>query len=132
MNDNVKETATVVEPIDAKESGNTKSASFSELFGEADTFDCVLMFVGTICALGTGAAMPVFCVLFGRVLDRLNYGANIQESVNTVVILFVILGCATIVISSVQVVTWTIAGERQSQKIRTKYVRAMFSQEIGW
>lgn len=27
---------------------------------------------------------------------------------------------------------WSIAGERQSQKFRVKYVRAILSQEVGW
>jgi ATP-binding cassette, subfamily B (MDR/TAP), member 1 len=125
-------TVTAVDLIESKESEKTKSASYSELFGEADALDWVLMFVGSICALGTGASLPVSCVLFGRVLDKLNYGANIQEAVNFVAILFVILACGTIAVSIVQVIAWTIAGERQSQKIRTKYVRAMLSQEIGW
>lgn len=132
MMDEVKEAVIVANPIDAKEVEKSKSASMCELFHEADTIDCALMFMGSIGALGTGASLPVFCILFGQVLDKLNDGSSIQESVNSVVILFIIVACCNIVVSFVQVVGWTISGERQTQKIRTKYVRAMLSQEIGW
>jgi ATP-binding cassette, subfamily B (MDR/TAP), member 1 len=132
MKEDVKKAAIVATPVDAKEVEKSSSASFRELFREADAMDYALMFIGTIGALGTGASLPVFCILFGRMLDKLNDGGSIQESVNSVVILFIIVACGNIVVSFVQVVGWTISGERQIQKIRTKYVRAMLSQEIGW
>jgi ATP-binding cassette subfamily B (MDR/TAP) protein 1 len=109
-----------------------RSATFSELFAEADTLDYILMTLATFGALGTGASLPVFCILFGQMLDKLNAGGTIQEAVNYVVILFVIVACCNIAVSFVQVVGWTVAGERQTQRIRVKYVRAMLSQEIGW
>lgn len=108
------------------------SATMSELFGEADALDYALMTMGTIGAVGTGASLPVFCILFGRMLDELNGGGTLQESINFVVILFIIVACGNMVVSFLQVVGWTISGERQAQKLRIKYVRAMLSQEIGW
>lgn len=138
-----KEIIATVDPIDVKDVGTNeavkvkevekvKPASFCELFGEADLIDYGLMAIGTLGALGTGASLPAFCILFGQALDKLNEGGNIQTAVNTVVILFIIVACGNIVVSFVQVVGWTISGERQTQKIRTKYVRAILSQEIGW
>lgn len=121
-----------VEPVKVKDVEKVRPASYCELFGEADTLDYGLMALGTLGALGTGASLPAFCILFGQALDRLNATGNIQDAVNTVVVLFIIVACGNIVVSFVQVVGWTIAGERQTQKIRTKYVRAMLSQEIGW
>lgn len=128
---NAKDVETV-EPVKIKDVEKVRPASYSELFGEADTIDYGLMALGTLGALGTGASLPAFCILFGQALDRLNETGNIQEAVNTIVILFIIVACGNIVVSFVQVVGWTISGERQTQKIRTKYVRAMLSQEIGW
>ena len=116
----------------AADAKTSKPASFFELFGEADATDCFLIAIGTIGALGTGAALPVFCILFGQVLDKLNAGGNLQEAVNTVVILFIILACGNLAVAFMQVVGWTISGERQAQKFRTKYVRAVLSQELGW
>lgn len=132
MAEKTKEESVVVKAEDTKITPTTKPATFFELFGEADILDYGLMALGTIGALGTGAALPVFCILFGQILDNLNSGGNLQQEVDKVVILFVILACGNLVVSFVQVVGWTITGERQAQKFRTKYVRAVLSQEIGW
>ena len=132
MAEKTKEADGVAKADDSKISKTTKAATFFELFSEADVTDCCLMALGTIGALGTGAALPVFCILFGQVLDKLNSGGDLQAAVTAVVILFIILACGNLVVSSVQVVGWTISGERQAQKFRTKYVRAVLSQEIGW
>lgn len=129
--DGITETE-VAKAEDSKINKTTKPATFFELFGEADFYDCCLIALGTIGAMGTGAALPVFCILFGQVLDKLNDGGDLQEAVNKVVILFIILACGNLVVSFVQVVGWTISGERMAQKFRTKYVRAVLSQEIGW
>ena len=118
--------------VDIKETKKVEAASFFELFHEADTMDVALMVVGTIGAAGTGASLPAFCILFGEMLDKLNNGGSIQGAVNSIVIDFIIVACANIFVSFIQVAGWTIAGERQTQRIRTKYVRAMLSQEIGW
>ena len=119
-------------PLEIKDAEKIKSATLLELFSEADAMDIALMAIGTIGSMGTGASLPAFCILFGQMLDKLNDGGSVQESVNFVVILFVIVACSNIVVSFIQVVGWTIAGERQTQRMRTKFVRAMLSQEIGW
>lgn len=110
-----------------------KSATYSQLFREADALDCLLMILGTLSSLGNGASLPAFIVLFGRILDELNGEmTNIQSTVNYVATLFLIVGAGNLVASFSQVVSWTVTGERQVQKIRNKYIRAILSQEIGW
>ena len=132
MTEKTKEKSVVAKAEDTETTPTTKSATVFELFGEADILDYGLMALGTIGALGTGAALPIFCILFGQILDNLNKGGALQDAVDRIVILFIILACGNLVVSFVQVVGWTITGERQAQKFRTKYVRAVLSQEIGW
>ena len=132
MTEKTKEKSVVAKAEDTETTPTTKSATFFELFSEADILDYGLMALGTIGALGTGAALPIFCILFGQILDNLNKGGALQDAVDRIVILFIILACGNLVVSFVQVVGWTITGERQAQKFRTKYVRAVLSQEIGW
>lgn len=127
-----KDAKATVSLMETKEEEKIKSATILELFAEADKLDIILMVMGTLGSMGTGASLPTFCILFGQVLDKLNSGGSIQDAVNKVVILFVIVACGNIAVSFVQVVGWTVSGERQTQKVRTKYVRAMLSQEIGW
>ena len=83
-------------------------------------------------ALGVGALIPLFCILFGRVSDKLNGGGSIQDEVNKIVILFVVVAAGNILVGYLQVVGWSVAGERISRRIRIKFVRTILSQDIGW
>ena len=51
---------------------NQKTATFEQLFAECESYDYFLMFAGIIGGLLTGASIPFFNVLFGRMLDALN------------------------------------------------------------
>jgi ATP-binding cassette subfamily B (MDR/TAP) protein 1 len=66
-------------------------------------------------------------------LDSLNSpGESFQSVVNRLCLFFVYLGMANLFSGYMQVTCWTMTGERQTQKYRETYVKAILSQEIGW
>lgn len=99
--------------------------SFSEYYLRyATAFDVLMMITGTIGGLVTGALIPTFQWLFGRMMDSLNSGANIAEAVSDVAIIFAYMSVVAFVFGHLQVWGWSVYGERQVARIRGLYVQA--------
>lgn len=116
------------------EHSNTRAASLSQLFSQADGLDITYMVLGSIGSAITGVSLPIFNILFGQMLDALNKKGvdGYQDAVNQVCISFVVVACANVLSGVMQVYFWSAAGERQTQRFREKYVKSILSQEIGW
>jgi len=128
----VSTTEPVKDDVEEKSNGS-KTATFAEILSTAEPFDYVLMFVGTIGGLITGLSLPFFNVLFGRMLDALNTDpGSFEERIGGIALAFVGVACINLVSGWAQVACWSISGERQTQKLRDLYVKAILSQEIGW
>lgn len=116
----------------AASSSSGKKVPLFSLFRYADRLDVLLMVVGTVGALGNGISQPLMTVLFGNVIN--SFGANtsgsVLRSVTKVVLNFIYLGIGTSVASFLQVSCWTMAGERQSARIRSLYLKAVLRQDI--
>ncbi|KAG2810736.1 ABC transporter B family member 11 [Phytophthora cactorum] len=109
--------------------------SMGELFSYADGIDKLLMFLGTAGALTAGVSQPIQIVLFGDVLNTFNPadpGADIEDGIRSVALNFVFVGIAVFIAGSFQVACWTITASRQAKRIRSEYVSAIMTKEIGW
>jgi len=107
--------------------------TFAELFMYADKIDICMMTAGSIGGLLTGFALPLFNVIFGEMLDALNSDpGSFSRRINSISVIFVLVGVGNIASGMMQVVFWTKAGENMSQKFREAYVTAILRQEIGW
>jgi ATP-binding cassette subfamily B (MDR/TAP) protein 1 len=116
-----------------KDPSPSRSASIRELLHTAEPLDYLLMFWGVIGGIITGFSIPFFNILFGRMLDALNSDPNsFSERIGKISIAFVITAVVNLVSGTLQVFCWTMTGERQSQKLREKYVHSILSQEIAW
>lgn len=74
----------LVNEVDKKDEEPVKvggSVSIFKLFAFADPLDYLLIFVGTIGAATHGAALPVFFLFFGKLLD--GFGANVNNPKKT-------------------------------------------------
>lgn len=112
-----------------------EQVSMRELFSYADGIDKLLMFLGTIGALTAGVSQPIQIVLFGDVLNTMNPsspGSSIETGIQSVALNFVYVGVATFIAGSFQGACWTITASRQAKRIRSEYVSAIITKEIGW
>ncbi|POM72050.1 ABC Superfamily [Phytophthora palmivora] len=124
-----------VTPSKDKTAVDGQVVSMGELFSYADRIDKLLMFLGTVGALTAGVSQPIQIVLFGDVLNTFNPAdpdANIESGIRSVALNFVFVGIAVFIAGSFQVGCWTITASRQAKRIRSEYVSAIMTKEIGW
>ncbi|KAJ6323369.1 hypothetical protein OIU76_010809 [Salix suchowensis] len=128
-NDNQQDSEKIKEK---KES--TNAVPYHKLFSFADPTDYLLMFIGTIGAIGNGACMPIMTIIFGQVVNAFG-STDIEEvthKVSQVSLKYVYLGLGAMVASFLQVSCWMVTGERQAARIRNLYLGAILRQEIGF
>ncbi|PNY04010.1 ABC transporter B family member 11-like protein [Trifolium pratense] len=107
---------------------SNKTVPFYKLFSFADSWDYLLMIVGTTSAVGNGVSMPLMAIIIGDTLDA--FGANVNNTkqvvhqVSKVSLKFAILGaCAFIAV---------FLRERQAARIRALYLKAVLRQDISF
>ncbi|KAK9861269.1 hypothetical protein WJX84_002505 [Apatococcus fuscideae] len=112
-----------------------KSISYFKLYRYCDGWDYLLIVLGFIGAATSGAALPVFTLVFGRIINVLGKGdspAGLTSEVNDVTKYFCYLGVVSFVSSFFQMSMWTITGLRQTNRIRALYLQRALQQEVGF
>ncbi|XP_023554567.1 ABC transporter B family member 4-like [Cucurbita pepo subsp. pepo] len=112
-----------------------KSVSFLKLFAFADSYDFLLMSVGSVGGIGNGVGMPLMTLLFGELIQT--FGSNqdthsIVSKVSKVCLKFVYLAVGVAVAAFLQVCCWIVTGERQAARIRGLYLKAILRQDVGY
>lgn len=96
------------------------------MFRFADTKDKILMVCGTIGAIGAGAAMPAFSLLWGNMTNSFqDSNSNPDAMVDTakkVMFNFLEIGAGVFVACWVMMACWMISGERQAIRCRKHYL----------
>ncbi|XP_010127954.1 PREDICTED: multidrug resistance protein 1-like, partial [Chlamydotis macqueenii] len=124
-----------------------------ELFRYADWVDVLLMVIGLIAALANGTGLPLMIIVFGEVtnsfvLSGINSnmsedssngsscpsipGIDIEAEMTKFAYYYVAIGCAVLILSTIQVWTFLIAATRQTTRIRQKFFFAVLHQEMAW
>ncbi|TKY57618.1 ABC transporter B family member 13 [Spatholobus suberectus] len=113
-----------------------ESVSFSGLFATADATDFVLMFLGSVGSCVHGAALPVFFILFGRMIDSLGHLSNnphkLSSRISEYALYLVYLGGVVLVSAWMGVAFWMQTGERQTARLRLKYLQAVLKKDINF
>ncbi|KAK2358490.1 ABC transporter B family member [Trifolium repens] len=114
---------------------SNKTVPFYKLFSFADSWDYLLMTVGTTSAVGNGVSMPLMAIIIGDTLDAFGENVNTKQvvhQVSKVSLKFAILGACAFFAVFLQVSCWMVTGERQAARIRAFYLKAVLRQDISF
>jgi ATP-binding cassette subfamily B (MDR/TAP) protein 1 len=105
------------------------------LFRFADKVDVLLMLLGTVFGLASGAALPAFSLLLGDLYTDFNSSlpddAILAAGVKYAKLFsWVALGAA--VAGFGQVAFFTLSSERQTLRVRKAYLASLLRQDIAW
>ncbi|XP_060207621.1 ABC transporter B family member 2-like [Lycium barbarum] len=112
-----------------------KKVPLLKLFSFADSYDYLLMFLGSIGACIHGASVPVFFIFFGKLINIAGlaylFPAETSHKVGKYSLDFVYLSVVILFASWIEVACWMHSGERQAAKMRMAYLKSMLNQDIS-
>ncbi|KAL7133466.1 hypothetical protein ABFS83_12G143100 [Erythranthe nasuta] len=110
------------------------SVGFRELFRFADVLDYFLMTIGSVGAIVHGSSLPLFLRFFADLVNSFGSNADnvdkMTEEVLKYAYYFLVVGAAIWASSWAEISCWMWSGERQSTKMRIKYLEAALNQDI--
>ncbi|PPS11900.1 hypothetical protein GOBAR_AA08721 [Gossypium barbadense] len=116
--------------------GDVPSVGFGELFRFADGLDYVLMGIGSLGALVHGCSLPIFLRFFADLVNSFGSNANnmdkMMQEVLKYAFYFLVVGAAIWASSWAEISCWMWTGERQTTKMRIKYLEAALDQDIKY
>ncbi|KJE91891.1 ATP-binding cassette sub-family B member 11 [Capsaspora owczarzaki ATCC 30864] len=116
--------------------------AFKRLFRFATKVDVLLMVLGTLGAVASGASSPFFSLLFGDVIDIFTQfvmqspaamtGDELKSKVLTYLWYFLGIAGGVAVVCFLQMALWSLTAERQGRRLRIRYLTAILGQDIAW
>ncbi|KAK2970029.1 hypothetical protein RJ640_008369 [Escallonia rubra] len=112
-----------------------KSVGLFSLFKYSTKFDLVLVILGCLGALINGGSLPWYSFLFGNFVNKIGRDTDKDKMMKDVEkICTVMAGLSAIVVvgAYMEITCWRMVGERSAHRIRSKYLRAVLRQDIGF
>ncbi|ONK55458.1 uncharacterized protein A4U43_UnF2940 [Asparagus officinalis] len=121
-------------PAAGKAEAAAEAVKFAELFRFADGVDLVLMGIGTVGAVVHGCALPVFLRFFADLVDSFGSNADDPDTMCREVVkyafYFLVVGAAIWASSWAEISCWMWTGERQTTKMRIRYLQSVLNQDV--
>lgn len=86
------------------------SVSFFRMFRFATSFDVILMVIGSIGAIATGASMPAFAYIWGRMTDSFLDADVMVEKSRESMLTFIYVGIGAFVAGLLMFGCWMVVG----------------------
>lgn len=114
-----------------------QAISLFGLFKYSTKFDLVLVLLGCLGALINGGSLPWYSFLFGKFVNKIaNESKDDKEQmmrdVGKICLLMAGLAALVVVGAYLEITCWRMVGELSAYRIRTKYLRAVLRQDIGF
>ncbi|KAJ2002549.1 hypothetical protein GGI04_003293 [Coemansia thaxteri] len=118
--------------------------SILQLFRFSDPLDRLLLATGTVMACAAGTTMPLMTVIFSELAGVfLAFGENdgvndpasrdyLDHETRKYCLYFLALGLGMWVVAGIQKLTYSIASERMSKRLRERFYTSVLSQDVGW
>ncbi|XP_023549974.1 ABC transporter B family member 15-like isoform X2 [Cucurbita pepo subsp. pepo] len=118
------------------------SGGIKGIFIHADAVDILLMTLGFIGALGDGFTSPVVLFVSSRLMNSIGNTSKMSASShnmhvflhsiekNAVAMLYI--ACGAFLVSFLEGYCWTRTGERQTARMRARYLKAVLRQDVGY
>ncbi|TKW35603.1 hypothetical protein SEVIR_2G385400v4 [Setaria viridis] len=110
--------------------------SFASVFMHADAVDVALMVLGLAGAMGDGMSTPVMLAITSRVFDDTGSGPDhlqqFSSKMNVNVRNTLFLAAAHWIAAFLEAYCWTRTAERQSSRMRARYLRAVLRQDVEY
>ncbi|GLJ54148.1 hypothetical protein SUGI_1160070 [Cryptomeria japonica] len=110
---------------------NRGPVSYWKLVSFSDPLDYFLMLVGTVSALLHGIINPLNMVIFGKIVN--SFGSNQFErskAAHELAWVLLILAANSFWVTWLEVTCWMSTGERQTVRMRGKYLECLLNQDI--
>uniref|UniRef100_A0A4W4FW74 ATP-binding cassette sub-family B member 5 n=1 Tax=Electrophorus electricus TaxID=8005 RepID=A0A4W4FW74_ELEEL len=96
-----------------------------------------MMLTGLLCSAIHGAALPIMCVVFGRMTDSfVQSGQQLNFTDHNIFSLyayyFVGIGFGVLLFGTLQVMLFVLTATKQTMRIREKYFHAILHQQMAW
>ncbi|KAK6155142.1 hypothetical protein DH2020_009390 [Rehmannia glutinosa] len=120
-----------------KKKKSSSNISFGCIFMHADGWDMVLMGLGLLGAICDGISVPVRLFVISKFMNnfgnyQISLAENFMHNINENVLVFCYLACVQWVACFLEGYCWTRTAERQASRLRTRYLKAVMRQDVGY